>query len=82
MSPDLFSIYINDLIARVQQSKKTIEVDNDYIGMLMYADDATIMCEDNRKLQQVLDIIVDYCDQHQIMINAKKNCSNVYRHRR
>ena len=72
MSPKLFSIYVNDMINEILNSNLTVKHYDLQLGIILYADDTTIICESEEKLQAALDIISLYCTRCEISINAKK----------
>lgn len=72
LSPILFNIYIDELIIIIVDSKLVITINRIVIGILVYADDTTIVCETPEQIKLVLKIIEDYCEKHEIQINAKK----------
>ncbi len=72
MSPKLYSIYINSMITEIINSGHTCTFYDIEIGIICYADDITICCDTNDKLQLAIKIIERYCEQHEITINARK----------
>ncbi len=45
ISPQLFNLYINDLIEEIQNLGLGIPTDEDLISMLLYADDIALLAE-------------------------------------
>ena len=72
MSPKLFSIYVNDMILEVLNSNLTVKHYHIDLGIILYADDTTIICDSLAKLQATMNIINSYCAKTEICINAKK----------
>jgi hypothetical protein len=72
LSPRLFSIYVEELIDELEKSGFGTHVNGLKTGVIMYADDLIIMSDDKVKLQQMLNIVENYCDKWEIKINAKK----------
>ena len=51
LSPTLFLIFLNDLANLVKSAKLGIDIGTKNIGILMYADDVSLIAEDENKLQ-------------------------------
>ena len=74
MGPVLFILYVNDL------SKLNMSC-----NCLQYADDTVLftsghnLLEISECLQNDLNLLVTWCDDNQLTINAKKNLDNVVR---
>ena len=45
LSPLLFNIFINDLALKIKACGKSIEIDDDIVGILLYADDIVLLAE-------------------------------------
>jgi hypothetical protein len=71
MSPKLFSIYVDDLI-RELVTLNVCSIGNVKTGVILYADDTTILCPTRKDLQTAISRIEEYCTRHEIAINAKK----------
>jgi hypothetical protein len=71
-SPDLFNDYINKLIIMLETCRETYKLGGLYKGVMVYADDTTLVCDSIESLNKCIKIIEDYCDQYDIIINAKK----------
>ncbi len=54
-SPQLFHLYISDLIKAIQNLGLVIPTDKDLISILLYADDIALLAESEADLQQMLD---------------------------
>jgi hypothetical protein len=71
-SPDLFNDYINDLLISLELSHGTYKLGGMDKGVMVYADDTTIVCDSLDSLNKNIKIIESYCDRYDICINAKK----------
>jgi hypothetical protein len=71
-SPDLFNDYINKLIIILELSGKTYNLRGLGKGVMVYADDTTLVCEDLNSLKACIRLIEEYCGLFDITINAKK----------
>ncbi len=45
LSPTLFSLYVNDLAEEINSSKCGVQLGDDTVGILMYADDVCLLAE-------------------------------------
>lgn len=72
MSPRLFSIYINDMIKQIRSEAEICQMYGQKTGVILYADDTSIICPSEKSLQDTLVKIESYCSTHEIAINAKK----------
>jgi len=57
MSPLLFSVYINDVITKLKESKSGCSISSEYAGFLMYTDDLVLVSASLSVLQDVLNIV-------------------------
>ena len=71
-SPDFFNDYIDELIARLETNGETYLLGGVRKGVMVYADDTTVVCETLNNLNKCIAIIENYCDLYDIKINAKK----------
>ena len=55
MSPKLFNIYVDGLIERIIKTNLICSIDSIQTGVILYAEDTTIICDKPEKLQQVLE---------------------------
>ena len=57
LSPTLFSLYTEELAARMRRLNAGVRVGNDRIGVLLYADDVVVMSESVGELESLLDVV-------------------------
>jgi len=57
LSPLLFSVYINDVITKLKESKCGCSISSEYAGWLMYADDLVLVSASLSVLQDMLNIV-------------------------
>ena len=69
MSPLLFSIYTEELAARLRHSRLGVRVGQDILGVLLYADDVVLISEDRDELQQMLNISFEYGNEFSLTFN-------------
>jgi hypothetical protein len=77
-SPDLFNDYINQLIIILEKSGKTYKIGNLSKGVMVYADDTTLVCSSLKDLDGCLQLIEQYCSLYDIIINAKKTKGMIF----
>ena len=73
LSPDFFSIYIDDLIKILRASKIGCHILNWFIACVIFADDMSLLAPTRSALQQLLDICYDYCAKFCLNFNVKKS---------
>ena len=65
VSPLLFSVYINDVITKLKESKCGCSISSEYAGCLMYANDLVLVSASLSLLQDMLNIVeleISYLD--------------------
>ena len=72
LSPDLYSIYVDDLIRRLTLLGKGCYVYGIFAAALFYADDMAIIAPSIKGLQSLLDECAVYCCEWDICLNVKK----------
>lgn len=80
LSPTLFSIFINDLATEVKEPNKIVQMNNEKICLLLYADDIVLLTENEHDMQHVLDTLDKWCMKWRLNVNIAK--SNVIHFRR
>ena len=73
LSPTLFSLYIDDLLILLESSGFGCHIKNYYYGSSAYADDIVLMSPSRNGLQVMLDICVEYFNEHEIIISTNEN---------
>ena len=72
LSPDLYNIYVDDLIQLLQSSGIGCYIASTFAAALFYADDMCILAPSLKGLQKLLNICGSYCERWDIGLNAKK----------
>ena len=72
LSPTLFNIYINDLAIDLKKCQLGLNIYNDKLSCLLYADDIATCAESVNDLQRLLDILHVWCAKWQLQINTNK----------
>ena len=72
LSPDLYSIYIDDLISILRSSGVGCHYISAFAAAFFYADDMAILAPSLKGLQKLLDICNEYCAAWDIRLNSSK----------
>lgn len=73
LSPLLFHLYINDLAIAIKTAGKGISIENELLCILLYADDIVLIAENEEDLQFMLDILHNWCDRNNMIVNPMKS---------
>ena len=73
LSPLLFNIFINDIALKIKACGKSIKIDGDTVGILLYADDIVLLADNEKELQDMLDILNNWCVSNNMSANATKS---------
>ena len=80
LSPTLFGIYVNDLMAELNSVNRGVQVGNRILNCLIYADDLALIGGTEEDIQAMLDTVHSWCTRWRIKINCAK--SQVVHYRR
>ena len=69
----LFNLYVNDLVLRVNNLDIGIEIDDEKIAVLLYADDLVLIAAGDGDLQILLNELNVWCQNNCIKINQQKS---------
>ncbi len=72
LSPFLYSVYVDDMIEKIQSLNAGCLLGAIMIGIIMFADDTVLISNSIIQLQKQLDVLSVYCKKHSIQINADK----------
>ncbi|XP_071151601.1 uncharacterized protein [Mytilus edulis] len=73
LSSVMFNIYINTLIDDINALDIGINIDDEKIAILLYADDMVLMAENENDLQKMLDILNNWCITNGLNVNINKS---------
>ena len=73
LSPDFYSIYTDDLIAKLKALKKGCYFFGNFAAALFYADDVAVLAPSIKGLIALLNACKEYCAEWDIGLNAKKS---------
>ena len=72
LSPWLYTIFINDLIERLERAGVGVKVGGSWVGALYYADDLVLVANTDADMQGMLDILDDYSREWKFQVSAGK----------
>ena len=72
LSPDLYSLYVDDLLHLLEASGIGCYFVERFAAALMYADGTAVLAPSLKGLQKLLAICEDYCHDWEIRLNANK----------
>ena len=73
LSPNLFSLYINDLAEEIKQLNCGIALDDIMISILLYADDIVFISPSETGLQNMLNHLNQWCKKWRLVVNLDKS---------
>ena len=62
LSPNLFSVYVNNLITKLRNSNLGCRYGNEYMGVYYYADDISLLSPTFTGLNEMFNICEDFAD--------------------
>ena len=78
LSPDLFKIFINDLVEIFGDECDAVSLGDLKSNCLMYADDVIIVSQSEQGLQKCLNKLETYCEHWYLDININQTKSLVF----
>ena len=76
LSPILFAMYLNDLNDVLPGG---VTVDNIHIKVLLYADNILILSDSSFQLQDMINVLFNYCQMWNLKVNIDKSKVLVFR---
>lgn len=73
LSPMFFNIYMDDLSKYLNDASVGCMVNSCVLNHFIYADDMCVVAPSAKALQLLLDVCIDYAEQHGIVYNKKKS---------
>ena len=71
--PYLFSVYLDELFSKLQESGIGCKMGNSYAGCLAYADDLSLLSPTKIGLQKLVDLCEEYAKENYILFNGNKS---------
>lgn len=78
-SPDLFNLYVNDLIEELSGAPVGLRLGGRFVNNLSYADDMVLLSPSIKGLRKLLSICERYANEHSLTYNAKKTEMMIFR---
>ena len=72
LKPNLFNVFINDIVKSFDESCKPISLGSKPVSCLLYADDLLLISETETGLQNCMDKVFNYCSTWGLDINYQK----------
>ncbi len=72
LSPTCFLTFINPLIGALKSTGLGVNMRDTVISILAYADDLVLLAESENDLQQLLNVLFDWCQKWRLSINIDK----------
>jgi hypothetical protein len=80
LSPLLFDLFINDLVDEIRRCGVGVQVGEDKVGILLFADDIVLTAESKEDLQTLMDITFRYSQKWRFRFNLSKSAVVVFQH--
>ena len=72
LSPTFFSLYLNNLANDIKQMRLGIDIDDQKLSLLLYADDITLIPPNAQSLQLMLNKLNEWYSKWRLSINSDK----------
>ena len=73
LSPNLFNLFLSDLPKTLKQpGTEAVQLDNEYINLLMYVDDIVLLSHTSSGLKKLLGLLHEYCEKWGLRVNTNK----------
>ena len=72
LSPILFNLYINDMVNSITSLGIGVNIRDDIVSVLLYADDLVLLAESETDLQILIDLLHEWCIDKKMKINLDK----------
>ncbi len=72
LSPILFCVYFDELLARLTKQPAGCRVGRFFAGCVAYADDVTLLCPTPQALQRLVNVCEEYGTEYNVKFNEKK----------
>ena len=73
LSPLLFNLFINDLVEAINSLGVGVDIGQEKVSVLLYADDLVLLAETEADLQKLLDTLSNWCTRNHIKVNEDKS---------
>ena len=69
----LFNLFINDLALKIKSLGKGVDIDNERLCLLLYADDIVLIADNAEDLQALINTLYEWCYINCMSVNPKKS---------
>ena len=73
LSPILFNLFIDDFALSVKALGKGVDIGNEKVCILLYADDIVLFADNELDLQCMLDLLNSWCKKNHMFVNGEKS---------
>ena len=73
LSPLLLSLFINDLVEELKKLDIGIQIGDEKVCILLYADDVVLLAENETELQLLLGVLNSWCCKNDLEVNYDKS---------
>ena len=73
ISPNLFSLYINDVVTTLRKQGLSCHFLKQFIACILFADDMALLAPSRMALQKMIDICSEHCREFCLSFNSKKS---------
>ena len=73
LSPLLFNLFINDLVEAINSLGVRVDIGQEKVSVLSYADALVLVAETVADLQKLLDTLSNWCTRNHIKVNGDKS---------
>jgi hypothetical protein len=73
LSPLLFNLFINDLVTLISSFDIGIDIGDEKLSILLYADDVVLLAESESDLQALLNALHSWCNVNKMTVNSGKS---------
>jgi exonuclease III len=77
-SPILFTIYMDELLLRLERTKVGCYIGHEWYGSVGYADDVELQCPSIKGLQILVDTCSEFGEDYGVLYNSKKSMCMVF----
>ena len=81
ISPTLFALFINDLALDIKNLNCGVRYGDLDISILLYADDVVLISETEENLQQMLNMVSEWCRKWRLKCSSSKSKAVHFRHK-
>ena len=73
ISPQLFTLYVDDLISRLRSRGLGCHIASLFVACLFYADDLCLIAPTRGAMQEMLTVCSEFCKENCLTFNVKKS---------